>query len=104
MVFKKTFGAIKSFASNTASNIRRGILHHGPKMLNLSQKGLGMLASIPGAIGTVSRAANTGINVLRKMVEQIPNKKKKSTLNSYIDKSQNAVNTVNEKLVNKGIS
>jgi hypothetical protein len=104
MVFKKTFGAIKSFVSNSVNNARRGILNHGPRLLNVSQKGLGMLASIPGTIGTAAKVANSGINTLRKMVEQIPNDSAKSTLTSYIDKGQNVVNTVQEKLVNKGVT
>jgi hypothetical protein len=103
-VFKKTFGAIMSFVSNGVNNVRRGILNHGPRLLNISQKGLGLLASIPGTIGTVAKTANTGINTLRKMVEQIPNDSAKSTLNSYIDKGQSAVNIIHDKLVNRGVS
>ena len=92
MPFAKTFGALKEFVRNTADKVKQGFKKYGPMAVDLSQKGLGYLGTIPGTIGAVARTAQIGADVLKKMVGEIPNEAAKNKLTGLIDKGSELVN------------
>jgi hypothetical protein len=100
MVFKKVGGAIKTFVRNTKERLTKGVKLLGPNLLNVSQKGLGLLAKVPGSVGMVASGVNTGIEVVKNLAKDIPNEKAKAAVNSMIAKGsnvmQNATSTANK--------
>ena len=92
MPFAKTYGAIKEFVRNTADRVKQGFRKYAPMAVNISQKGLGLLGTIPGTIGAVARTAQLGADVLKKYVDQIPNEAIKSKVTGLIDKGNDIVN------------
>jgi hypothetical protein len=90
--FKKSFGAVKTFVRNSTERIKKGARILGPRMLNISQKGLGLLAHVPGTVGVVAGVANQGINTLRSIVKELPNESARNNLNNLINKGSDIVN------------
>ena len=92
MPFVKTFGAIKEFARNAVDKVKHGFRNYAPKIIDISQKGLGILETVPGHMGAIARTAQIGADFLKKMVGEIPNEAAKSKLTGLIDKGSNVIN------------
>ena len=92
MPFIKTYRAIKEFARNAVDKVKHGFRTYGPKVIDISQKGLGLLGTVPGHIGALARTAQYGADVLKKMVGEIPNEAAKNKLTGIIDKGSNVIN------------
>jgi hypothetical protein len=101
MVFKKTYGALKSFVRNSSEKFTKGMKLLGPQVLNFSQKGLGLLATVPGAVGTVARTANAGIGMLKNIIDKVPNEKVKASLSNMINTGSDIVNSAAANAVSK---
>ena len=57
MPFIKTYGGIKEFARNAVDKVKHGFRTYVPKVIDISQKGLGFLGTVPGHIGAIARTA-----------------------------------------------
>jgi hypothetical protein len=71
--FRKVGSAIKSFAVNSFNRVKRGLQVATPKLLQLGSAGLGILARVPGSVGAVSSVAKSGVDMLKNIVEHVPN-------------------------------
>ena len=91
MPFVKTFGAIKEFARNAVDKVKHGFRNYAPKILDISQKGLGILGTVPGHMGAIARTAQVGADFLKKIVGEIPNEAAKTKLTGIIDKGSKVI-------------
>ena len=92
MPFAKTFRVIKGFVRNSVDKVKQGFKKYGHMAVDYSQKGLGLLGTLPGKIDAVARTAQYGADVLKKYVNEIPNEAAKSKLTGLIDKGSNIIN------------
>ena len=96
-LFSKVGGGIKRVLQRTGSIVKEGIKRAAPVVLNLAQKGTSLLSHAPGMIGTVAGLANKGINMVKGVVDNIPNSAARDKINSVLNQGQSAVNRGEDK-------
>jgi hypothetical protein len=85
-LFRKIGGTIKRFTRSATENLRSGLKRYGPQVLSLSQAGLGLLGKVPGTVGMVSRGINSGLDVVKGIIDKVPNQKAQEKLHNIVSK------------------
>ena len=96
-IFSKVGGGIKRVLQRTGSIIKEGVKRAAPVVLNLAQKGTSLLQHAPGMIGTVAGIANKGLNMVKGVVDNIPNSAARDKINSVLNQGQSVVNRGEDK-------
>ena len=91
-IFSKIVGGMKRIAQRTGSIVKEGIKRAAPVVLNLAQKGTSLLQHAPEMIGTEAGLANKGINMVKGVVDRIPNSAARDKINNVLNQGQSAVN------------
>lgn len=101
--FKKIGSGIKKAASWTKDKFHKTanvVKKFGKPILNIAEKASGLLQMVPGKVGMVATAVNTGAGVANKILDQIPAGAAKNKLQS----AQQNVLTKTSNVLNKGMS
>ena len=94
--FKKIGRGIKKVAGKVWGGVKKAAVVVG----KVAKPVLNVMSVLPGKLGLIGKAGSAAAEVVKGVVDRIPNQQAKDKLNEVIDKGKQAVDNVQEKAQN----
>ena len=91
--FKKVGRGIKKVAGKVWGGVKKGAAVVG----KIAKPILNVMSVLPGKLGLIGKVGGAAANVVKDVVDRIPNQQAKDKLNEVIDKGKQAVDNVQQK-------